>query len=169
MDSKRMIIPGDRITARASSLAWSDTSFIVGTVLFQDWYGDRVKAGASDCWGYDVEFKDDRGNYHHWKQNQDHGIVERKEGQYWLPVSDDGCLRAGDQITIHWTDEASNDAGYAIVKYEGVDYSRHHVFRSITYGWKYLLSMDLKTMTHENHPYEPLKPDNSTGWMRFIP
>lgn len=168
MDSSKKILPGDRITVRGP-FSWADTTYTVGTVLFQDWYGDRVRAGASDCWGYDIEFKDDNGRYHHWKQNQDHGIVERKSGQYWLPVSDDGCLRRGDQITIRWTDPAGED-GYALVTYEGLaPLDRSHVFRSVVYGWTYTVSRHLDKILQENHPYEPLKPDNSTGWMRYLP
>lgn len=159
---------GDRITVRGP-FAWSDNSFIVNTVLYQDWYGDRVRAGASDCWGYDVEFTDNNGLYHHWKQNQDHGIVERKCGQYWLPVSDDGCLRVGELITIHWTDPAG-EKGYALVRYEGtMPLDRSYVFRSVTYGWTYTLSRYLDSIIQENHPLEELKPYNCSGWLRFIP
>lgn len=168
MNSDRKILPGDRITVHGP-FSWADSTYTVGTILYQDWYGDRVQAGASDCWGYDIEFKDDNGRYHHWKQNQDHGIVERKSGQYWLPVSDDGCLRRGDKITIWWTDADGND-GYALVMYEGTSpLDRSYVFRSAVYGWTYTLSRDLDTIVQENHPLEPLKPDNSTGWMRYMP
>lgn len=75
MSSK--IQPGDRITA-------AGRSFVVGSVLYQDWYGARSDAGpGSDCWGYDVEFKDTKGAYHHWKQNQDGGHAERWNGRAW--------------------------------------------------------------------------------------
>jgi len=168
MDNSKKIIPGDRITAKGP-FDFVPRSFIVGKVLGQEWYGDRVQAGASDCWGFDVEFTDTDGKYHHWKQNQDHGIVERKSGQYWLPVSDDGCLMPGERITIRWTDPDGND-GYALVQYEGtLPLGRAHCFRSVTYGWRYILERSLETLTQENHPYELLKPNNSTGWLRYIP
>lgn len=166
--STKKILPGDRITAQPR-FAFRPVSFIVDRVLSQDWYGDRVKAGASDCWGFDVEFIDKEGAYHHWVQNQDHGIAERKAGRYWLPVSDDGSLSPGDQITIHWMDQAGTE-GYAIVKYEGRDpIKMGHIFRSVTYGWTYTLDRHLDKITQDNHPFEPLTPDNSTGWLRFVP
>lgn len=56
-------------------------AYTVGRILFQDWYGPREAVPpCSDCWGYDVEFTDNNGNYHHWKQNMDGGDVVRKEG-----------------------------------------------------------------------------------------
>jgi hypothetical protein len=70
MDKIREIRPGDFIYALGYT-------FPVREVLYQDYYGDRSKAGTSDCWGHDVEFKDVDGRYHHWKQNQDGGGVIR--------------------------------------------------------------------------------------------
>ena len=65
------INPGDRITAYGYT-------FTVGKILYQDYYGPREAVHPmSDCWGYDVEFTDTEGRYHHWKQNQDHGWVIR--------------------------------------------------------------------------------------------
>ena len=66
------INPGDRITAFG-------LTFTVGEILYQDYFGERDERNPrSDWWGYDVEFKDPAGNYHHWKQNQDGGYLTRK-------------------------------------------------------------------------------------------
>ena len=65
--------PGDVI--RAYGL-----SFTIAKIFYQDWYGPRDAAPeCSDFWGYDVEFRDTEGRYHHWKQNEDGGDVIRKE------------------------------------------------------------------------------------------
>lgn len=74
--------PGDVITDR------SGTSFMVFKILYQDWYGSRENAGISDCYGYDVEFIDDRNRYHHWKENQDGGHVQRacQYIEFWQDV-----------------------------------------------------------------------------------
>lgn len=64
----KKIMTGDYISANGRT-------FMVNGILFQDYYGDRDQAGTSDCWGYDIEFTDLDGNYHHWKQNQDGGVV----------------------------------------------------------------------------------------------
>ena len=66
-----VILPGDRITAFGYR-------FTVETVLFQDWYGEKD--------GFDVEFTDTKGNYHHWKQNQDGGFRERWNGRKWMII-----------------------------------------------------------------------------------
>ena len=64
--------PGDRITAYGQT-------FTVDRILYQDYFGPREAVHpASDFWGYDVEFTDNAGNYHHWKQNQDGGTITRK-------------------------------------------------------------------------------------------
>ena len=84
MDTIRTITHGDRITA-------CGCSFTVDTILYQDYYGDRTgRLPGSDCWGFDIEFKDPRGNYHHWKQNQDLGTVSRWNGRTWVPYNVDG-------------------------------------------------------------------------------
>ena len=70
MNSDKIIRPGDMIRAM-------DHMFTVGKILYQDYNGDRDQACGGDCWGYDVEFLDTSGGYHHWKQNQDHGEVIR--------------------------------------------------------------------------------------------
>lgn len=54
-------------------------TFTVGKILHQVYNGDLAHSGGSDCWGYDVEFMDDNGGYHHWKQNQDGGEVVRSD------------------------------------------------------------------------------------------
>ena len=57
-------------------------SYTVDKILYQDWFGPREAVPpCSDWWGYDVEFIDDNGYYHHWKQNIDGGDVIRKEAQ----------------------------------------------------------------------------------------
>lgn len=70
MNSDKRIRPGDMIRAMGYT-------FTVAKVIYQDYNGDRDQAGGGDCWGYDVEFMDTSGGYHHWKQNQDHGWVIR--------------------------------------------------------------------------------------------
>lgn len=78
------ILHGDKITALG-------LSFTVDEILYQDYYGSRADVHpCSDCWGYDVEFKDPRGNYHHWKQNQDGGQVARWDGRSWQAYNVDG-------------------------------------------------------------------------------
>lgn len=71
-NDENAIRPGDRITAFGYT-------FTVDKILFQDYYGPREAVHpCSDCWGYDIEFKDPEGRYHHWKQNQDGGYLTRK-------------------------------------------------------------------------------------------
>lgn len=53
-------------------------SFTVGTVFYQDYFGTKERANGTDWWGYDVEFKDTNGEYHHWLQYQDGGELIRK-------------------------------------------------------------------------------------------
>ena len=78
------IMHGDRITALGISC-------VVDRVLYQDYYGSRSAAGPrSDCWGYDAEFIDTKGRYHHWKQNQDLGQIARWDGQAWRTYNVDG-------------------------------------------------------------------------------
>ena len=71
MDNSKAIIPG---TDFINAIGYT---FPVSKILYQDYYGDRSRAGSSDCWGYDVEFLDTDGRYHHWKQNQDGGGILR--------------------------------------------------------------------------------------------
>ena len=74
-EQENVIMTGDRITAYG-------LTFSVGTILFQDFYGHQENACfGSDCFGFDCEFLDSKGNYHHWKQNQDGGFVERWNGR----------------------------------------------------------------------------------------
>ena len=159
------IEPGHRITAHGCT-------FTVQDILFQDYYGDRDVAGASDCWGLDVEFRDDRGRYHHWKQNQDHGYVWEKcpNGMTFI-VNDDGSLQPGDTLRIHFNDPeepASVDIG-ALVVYVGRDEAKNYVFRSATYGHTFLLDMHLETVTCSRNPDVHMAVDNRTGWLRHIP
>lgn len=78
------IMHGDKITALG-------LSFVVDNILFQDYYGSRTDAHpCSDCWGYDAEFIDTKGNYHHWKQNQDLGQAARWNGRAWQAYNVDG-------------------------------------------------------------------------------
>jgi len=75
---------GDKVTAYGQS-------FTVDRILYQDYYGSRSDVSpASDCWGYDVEFIDTHGQYHHWKQNQDQGQAARWNGRAWIPYNVDG-------------------------------------------------------------------------------
>ena len=57
---------GDSITALGYT-------FKVAKIICQDYW---------DRFGYDCEFLDDKGNYHHWKQWDDGGEVIRKEKRY---------------------------------------------------------------------------------------
>ena len=70
MNSFKPIRRGDKIHAMG-------VTYVVDEILYQDYNGDRDQAGGGDCWGYDVEFVDMDGIYHHWKQNQDYGEVIR--------------------------------------------------------------------------------------------
>ena len=54
------IFPGDKITAYGQT-------FTVWSILYQDRYADPGEQ--------DVEFIDDAGNYHHWKEYYDKGSV----------------------------------------------------------------------------------------------
>ena len=67
---------GDKVTALG-------LSFTIDHVLTCDFYGDAPLSPYSDFWGGDCEFIDTKGKYHHWKQNQDKGIVERWNGKRW--------------------------------------------------------------------------------------
>jgi hypothetical protein len=76
--SKKRIVPGDKITALGYT-------FTVSEILYQDYYGKKENAGiGSDCFGFDIEFLDPKGNYHHWKQNQDGGFVKRWDGKNFV-------------------------------------------------------------------------------------
>lgn len=72
MTTENCIKPGDKISAMGFTIT-------VGSILFQDYHGNKEQAGGGDCWGYDVEFLDVDGCYHHWKQNQDFGEVIRAD------------------------------------------------------------------------------------------
>lgn len=77
---------GDKITALGCS-------FVVDQILYQDYFGDRAGLDSrSDCFGFDIEFTDPHGNYHHWKQNQDLGKAERWNGRSWAAYNVDGYV-----------------------------------------------------------------------------
>lgn len=80
MNSTKELKHGDRVSALGLTCT-------IDVVLYQDHYGDRPPAPGSDCWGYDVEFTDTNGRYHHWKQNQDGGSAFRWDGRAWSPVT----------------------------------------------------------------------------------
>lgn len=61
MNEPRQLKAGDQI--RAMGL-----TFTIGTIWYQHWY-DMAPGG------WDVEFLDDKNNYHHWKQDEDGGEV----------------------------------------------------------------------------------------------
>ena len=63
---KHEIQIGDSITAQGYT-------FKVSKILYQDFW---------DRFGYDVEFLDDKGRYHHWKQSEDGGTVIRQKKRY---------------------------------------------------------------------------------------
>ena len=48
-------------------------AFTVAKIMYQDYW---------DRFGFDCEFLDDLGNYHHWKQWDDGGDVIRQEKTY---------------------------------------------------------------------------------------
>lgn len=166
MDKNREIHPGEKISALGYT-------FTVGEILFQDYYGPRVDAGASDCWGYDVEFKDINGRYHHWKQNQDHGYLWKKhENGINEIINDEGSLEPGSAcLRIHFVDP--KDPGVqsvgALVYYVGRDAEMNYIFRSATYGHDFLLDKHLRTITCSRHPSEHMPVDNKTGWLRLVP
>lgn len=73
-EKKSIIMEGDKINALGFE-------FTVKNILFQDYYGKKENVPEnSDCFGFDVEFTDTKGIYHHWKQNQDGGNVKRWDG-----------------------------------------------------------------------------------------
>lgn len=43
--------------------------YYIAKILYQDYW---------DRFGWDIEFIDDHGGYHHWKQYADHGELIRK-------------------------------------------------------------------------------------------
>ena len=106
MNKDREIIRGDRVSALG-------VTYTVKEVLYQDHFGDHPAAPGSDFWGYDIEFTDTSGAYHHWKQNQDGGSAFRWDGRAWSPIvpeEADGCPVPGHRIQIlHWY---RNDFGF---------------------------------------------------------
>lgn len=112
--SNTKIIHGDRITAHG-------LSFVADRILYQDYFGSRADAlPCSDCWGYDVEFIDTKGRYHHWKQNQDGGQVARWNGHSWQAFNVDG-VPVQDQPAIG----KISFPGYGPLEYlDPVEYSR---------------------------------------------
>lgn len=61
-----MVEIGDHITAYGQT-------FKVEKIIYQSFW---------DRFGYDVEFLDDRGRYHHWKQAEDGGQLLKPEKKY---------------------------------------------------------------------------------------
>ena len=53
---------GDKVTACGHT-------YTIAKILFQGYW---------DRYGWDIEFIDSKGNYHHWKQEQDGGNLEKK-------------------------------------------------------------------------------------------
>lgn len=83
-EDRKQIEHGDRISALGQS-------FVVDEILYQDYFGSRADAApGSDWFGYDIEFTDPQGRYHHWKQNQDLGQAARWDGRSWRPYNVDG-------------------------------------------------------------------------------
>lgn len=161
MQNDREIKPGDKISALGYT-------FTVGKVLYMEYFGPRDEAGASDCWGYDVEFTDTAGRYHHWKQNQDHGYAMRGDERHgYIVFGADGCMEPGHRIKIRWTENGRR--GWAEVDYIGRDSAGGYRFRSVLYGWIYTLDVYLQTIRNDQHPDEALPVDNSTGWLRLVP
>lgn len=75
---------GDRITAYG-------VTFTVEKILYQEYWGDRKdERPRSDFWGYDCEFIDTDGQYHHWEQNLDCGTAARWNGRCWAPYNENG-------------------------------------------------------------------------------
>lgn len=58
----KLLFPGDKVVARGKM-------FTVYIILAQDYYN-----GA-----WDVEFLDEKGNYHHWKSDYDGGEAIRQD------------------------------------------------------------------------------------------
>ena len=65
--STKTLQHGDKVT----TLGYS---FVIDMVLYQDFF---------DEYGFDCEFIDTKGNYHHWKQEQDNGNAYRWNGKDW--------------------------------------------------------------------------------------
>lgn len=70
MENNHVVLHGDKVTAMGFT-------FAVDNVLFQEFYYDD---------GFDCEFKDNKGNYHHWKQWEDKGNLLRWDGRKWRAI-----------------------------------------------------------------------------------
>ena len=80
-ENSEKILPGDKISALGEKA-------IVDKIIYQDFFGyKRAAAPGSDCFGFDIEFIDTKGNYRHWKQNQDGGNVARWNGRTWKELN----------------------------------------------------------------------------------
>jgi hypothetical protein len=64
-NGKKIIEKGDKIHAQG-------LTFEVSEILFQDYF-DHDDFGRPDY--FDIEFKDPKGGYHHWKSGLDGGYV----------------------------------------------------------------------------------------------
>ena len=75
-NTRKTLQHGDKVTALG-------LSFSIDRILYQDFFGSVPPAPGSDFWGFDCEFIDTKGNYHHWKQNEDNGTAYRWNGRQW--------------------------------------------------------------------------------------
>lgn len=69
-ERKTVILKGDKITAY-------NLTFTVDRILYQEYWKKE---------GFDCEFIDTKGNYHHWKQWQDGGNVSRWNGRVFETI-----------------------------------------------------------------------------------
>ena len=74
--NSKILQHGDKVTALG-------LTFTIDRILFCEFWGDAPEYPGSDWWGFDCEFVDTKGNYHHWKQNQDKGHAYRWNGKEW--------------------------------------------------------------------------------------
>ena len=68
-DIKRKLEPGDKIICKSQRIE-------IAEILYQNIYKDKFATSESDKSYIDIEFKDVKGEYRHWKSSIDGGCVE---------------------------------------------------------------------------------------------
>lgn len=69
-ENEKKVLHGDKVTAMGFT-------FTVNEVLYQEYWNDD---------GFDCEFTDNKGNYHHWKQWEDKGNLLRWNGREYQVI-----------------------------------------------------------------------------------
>jgi len=79
-------------------------------------------------------------------------------------------LTHGDFITIRWYDENGNATGYAYdLRYEGRNNECGYVFKSLIYGWNYVVDKNKETLYNDYSPDVVYKVDARSGWTTYLP